>query len=73
VGGLFAAGAILAIAAWIGYRRRLARADERLSDDAIHQIETRGWVERDEPLDLDEAAREEENFWGESWDQPEPW
>ncbi len=25
----------------------------------------------DEPLDLDEIAREEERFWDETWDEPE--
>ena len=31
-----------------------------------------GRIEQDEPLDLEEAAAEEERFWSETWDEPEP-
>ncbi len=74
MGWIFAAAAGLVFAAWVGYRRRLRRLREReLSDAAIRQIEASGRVEVDEPLDLEEASEEEERFWGESWDEPEPW
>lgn len=73
IGWIFAAGAVLVAAAWLESRRRLrAMRRSELSDGAIRQIEVSGRVEVDEPLDLDEAAEEEERFWNESWDEPEP-
>ena len=73
IGWLFAAGAVLVAAAWFQNRRRLRGMREgELSDGAVRQIEVSGRVEVDEPLDLDEAADEEERFWNESWDEPEP-
>lgn len=75
MGWLFAGGALLVFAGWIGYRRRIAaiRAQRLLSDDMIRAIENAGRVEVDEPLDLEEAAEEEDRFWSESWDEPEPY
>lgn len=73
IGWLFAVGAVIVLAAWAASRRRLRRLRDRpLSDAAIRQIEVSGRVEVDEPLDLEEAAAEEERFWDESWDEPEP-
>jgi hypothetical protein len=67
--------ALLALAAGFLYRRRLRRFGEEegvhLSDDMIRQIEERGRVEMDEPLDWDEIRQEEEQFWEETWDEPE--
>lgn len=72
-GWLFAAAGVLVAAAWLGNRRRLRRMrDRELSDDAIRRIEASGRVEVDEPLDLEEAAEEEDRFWSETWDEPEP-
>ena len=74
MGWILTAGAVLVAASWVGYRKRLAslRAT-RLDNDAIRQIEERGRLEVEEPLDLREAAEEEDRFWNESWDEPEPW
>lgn len=73
IGWIFAVGAVLVAAAWLENRRRLrGMRDSELSDGAIRQIEVSGRVEVDEPLDLEEAAEEEERFWNESWDEPEP-
>jgi hypothetical protein len=70
---IFAAGAILVLGAWLSYRRRIAELrGTRLTDDDIRAIEEGRRVRADEPLDLDEAAEEEERFWDESWDEPEP-
>jgi type II secretory pathway pseudopilin PulG len=72
-GGLFAVAAVLVAAGWVGYRRRLARARaEGLDESQIRQIERSGRVEVEEPLDLREAAEEEDQFWSETWDEPEP-
>ncbi len=52
---------------------RARRRSASLDDDAIRRIETSGRVDVEEPLDLDEAHEEEERFWEEDWDEPEPW
>jgi hypothetical protein len=71
---LFLAAAVLVIAAGILARRRvLAAREDRggLADEDIRRIEEGGWLVREEPLDLDEARAEEEQFWEETWDEPE--
>lgn len=73
MGWLFTVLAVLVAGSWYGYRKRLAEHRRRgLTDDAVRRIEAHGRVEMDEPLDLEEAAEEEEKFWSESWDEPEP-
>lgn len=73
MGWVFAAAALLVAAAGLAYRRRMARLrGPGLSQDDIRRIEELGRVQADEPLDLQEAAEEEERFWDESWDEPEP-
>lgn len=70
---IFVVGAVLVAAAGLAYRRRMARIrDTGVTDDVIRRIEASGWAEVDEPLDLEEAAEEEERFWGETWDEPDP-
>jgi len=74
--GLGISFAVLALIGGILYRRRLqaARRSEvgyAISDDMIRQIETAGRIEVEEPLDLKEIRAEEDQFWGESWDEPE--
>lgn len=71
-GWLFAVGAVLVAFAALRVRTDLRRrTSESLSDGDIRRIEASGTVERDEPLDLDEIADEEERFWGETWDVPD--
>lgn len=66
--------ALLAVAAGVLYRRRLkTRGAPVITDDMIRQIEREGWVEVDSPLDHEEIRKEEEQFWRESWDEPEEW
>lgn len=73
IGWLFAIGAALVVVAGLSARRRIDQVTGKgLSDDAVRQIESSGRLDVDAPLDLDEAADEEERFWGESWDEPEP-
>jgi hypothetical protein len=68
---------ILVLAGGLIYRSRLSRvvgsSDPMLSDDMVRQIEESGWVEVDEPLDLEEIQEEEARFWEEPWDEPEEW
>ncbi len=70
-------GALAALAAYAVTLRWLgARAARRtgLTDAAIREIELRGRLERDEPLDLREAEEEERRFWeAEEWDESEVW
>ena len=76
---LFAALACIVLLAGLAARRRVAdrTARERgpgVDDDAIRRIQDEGYLsadEEDEPLDLDEIAREEERFWDETWDEPD--
>lgn len=48
-------------------------ADPTVDDDSIRRILEEGSLDAgdDEPLDLDEAARAEEEFWNEEWDEPD--
>lgn len=52
--------------------RRAARPP-RVDDAAIRRILSEGTLpgDADEPLDLEAAARAEEEFWSERWDEPE--
>lgn len=73
MGWVLAVAAVLVAAAGLGYRRRLARLrGHGLTEEDIRAIERVGRVHADEPLDLEEAAQEEERFWDETWDEPEP-
>jgi hypothetical protein len=67
--------ALLAIAAGLLYRNRLetvaSEDSSALDDDLIRQIERQGWIELEEPLDLDHIREQEQRFWEESWDEPE--
>lgn len=63
--------------AWLRRRRSLRekiRRDPVVDDDTVEEILRGGVVrtEEDEPLDLDEIARAEDDFWEtESWDPAE--
>jgi hypothetical protein len=70
-------GALVA-GAGLRYRRRLRseRPSEHppaVDDLALQRILDEGTLPAadDEPLDMDEVARAEEEFWSESWDEPE--
>lgn len=69
-----------AVVAAVGVARRVRLLRERrdaeahLDDDAIRRIVDEGslpYDPEDEPLDLEEAARAEEEFWSEDWDEPD--
>lgn len=66
VGILFLIGGLLFQA------RRQRLLQQALTDDMVRQIEEVGYVEFDEPLDLQEIQDEEERFWEEApWEEPE--
>lgn len=56
--------------AWL---RRRSRVEPEIDDDAIARILAQGTIgsPEDAPLDEDEIARAEAEFWDESWDEPE--
>jgi hypothetical protein len=56
-----------------GRAARSSSGAPRVDDEALRQILETGSLpgDDDEPLDMDEVARAEEEFWGESWDEPE--
>ena len=63
--------------AWISMRRKLKRSIEvpspRIEQDDIRRIEEEGVFLTDdpEPLDLKQIRKEEDEFWEETWDEPE--
>lgn len=69
--------AALAIVGGYIARRRLGSRRggvPRVTDDLVDQIETSGWVDAEEPLDVEAAQEEEERFWEETaWEEPEEW
>jgi hypothetical protein len=68
---------MLALAAGLMYRSRLTRVirsgDPVLTDVMIREIEGRGRLELDEPLDHGQIQEEEARFWEEHWDEPDEW
>jgi hypothetical protein len=66
-------GLIAVVAAFAYLRRRwAARPKARVTDDVIRQIESRGEVEMEESLDMEEIEAEERRFWDEeTWDESE--
>ena len=70
--------ALAAIAgiAGIRYLFRLRSIEEEdgppaIDDDAIRQILEKGTLKGRDALNLEEIARAEEDFWAQSWDEPE--
>lgn len=68
---------VFAVLVFIGGILRRARMREarrrELSQEMVRQIEQEGSIrwERDD-LDLDAIREEEDRFWEQSWDEPEP-
>lgn len=67
---------LLAIAGLRRWRavRDLRQDGRRIDDDSIRRIVDQGQLhlpDHDAPLDEDEIARAEAEFWAESWDEPE--
>ena len=70
----FALGGIVAYA-WVSMRLRIRKTLEvpppHIDDDDVRQIVDDGFLITDDPapLDLEQIRKEEEEFWGESWDE----
>ena len=73
-GYLLAALAVLvAVAGWRIRHRLRDRARSGVTDEIVHQIETLGRVDAEdvEPIDLERVRDEEDEFWAQTWDEPE--
>lgn len=73
-GYLLAAFAMLVAAAGWRVRHRLRHQTRSVvTDDIVHQIETLGRVDAEdvEPLDLERVRAEEDEFWAQTWDEPD--
>ena len=70
---LVALAVFVAVAGWRVRHRLRSRTRSGVTDEVVHQIETLGRVDAEdvEPLDLERARAEEDEFWSESWDEPE--
>ncbi|MCG8468577.1 MAG: hypothetical protein MJB57_10285 [Gemmatimonadetes bacterium] len=71
---LFLLFAVLVIVAGVSARRRVRETRESvITDDIVRRIETIGRVDSAdvEPLDIDEARVEEDEFWDRTWDEPD--
>lgn len=70
--------ALLALAGGVLTRYRIRRRTDRdavdVTDEVVRQIEREGSLEtgEPEPLDREHIHREEDRFWKEYWDDPEP-
>ena len=64
---------VIVAAALTRWRRRRETRPASVTDDLIRQIEDSGRVQIDEPerLDLGEIRAEEDEFWEQTWDEPE--
>ena len=73
-GYLFLALAVLvAVAGWEVRRRLREQTRAGVTDEVVHRIETLGRVDAEdvEPVDLELAKAEEDEFWAQTWDEPE--
>ncbi len=74
IGYVFVALAVIvAVAGW-RLRSRLRRQTRSgVTDEIVRRIETVGRVDAEdvEPVDLELARTEEDEFWAQTWDEPE--
>ncbi|WP_419165982.1 hypothetical protein [Candidatus Palauibacter sp.] len=73
-GYLFLALAVLvAVAGWEVRRRLREQTRAGVTDEVVRRIETLGRVDAEdvEPVDLELAKAEEDEFWAQTWDEPE--
>lgn len=80
LGLTLASATLMAVVAYVAWRvrRRLRRLRTPqsgwLTNGMIRQIVMSGEIEGpDPPLDLKAIGREEDRFWAETWDEPEPY
>ncbi len=73
-GYLFVAlAALVAVAGWRVRHRLRRQARSGVTDEVVRQIETVGRVDAEDvdPLDMERVRAEEDEFWAQTWDEPE--
>lgn len=73
-GYLFVAlAALVAVAGWRVRHRLRDQTRGGVTDEVVRQIETLGRVDAEdvEPVDMERARAEEDEFWAQTWDEPE--
>ena len=73
-GYLFVAlAALVAVAGWRVRQRLRHQTRSGVTDEVVRQIETLGRVDAEDvdPLDMERARAEEDEFWAQTWDEPE--
>ncbi|WP_420449497.1 hypothetical protein [Candidatus Palauibacter sp.] len=64
---------IVAVAGWRARHRLRRQTRSGVTDEIVQRIETVGRVDAEdvEPVDLELARAEEDEFWAQTWDKPE--
>ena len=73
-GYLFLSLAVLvAVVGWEVRRRLRERTRDGVTDEIVRRIEAVGRVDAEdvEPVNLEQVRREEDEFWAQTWDEPE--
>ena len=73
-GYLFVALAVfVAVAGWRVRNRLRHQTRSGVTDEIVHQIEALGRVATEdvEPVDMERVRAEEDEFWAQTWDEPE--
>ena len=73
-GYLFVAlAALVAVAGWRVRHRLRRQTRSGVTDEVVRQIETVGRVRRGRcrPADMERVRAEEDEFWAQTWDEPE--
>ena len=70
---LVALALLVAVAGWRIRHRLRDRTRSGVTDEIVHQVETLGRVDAEdvEPIDLERVRDEEDEFWAQTWDEPE--
>lgn len=70
---LMALAVLVAMAGWRIRHRLRHQTRSRVTEEIVHQIETLGRVDAEdvEPVDVERARAAEDEFWAETWDEPE--
>lgn len=68
-----ALAALVAVAGWRVRHRLRHQTRSGVTDEVVRQIETLGRVDAEdvEPLDMERVRAEEDEFWTQTWDEPE--
>ena len=64
---------LVAVAGWRVRNRLRHQTRSGVTDEIVQQIETLGHVHAEdvEPVDMERMRAEEDEFWAQTWDEPE--